>query len=91
MDLSSSRRYGRHVHQQSDRATELGELLLQTSELFVGEVLEIDEVVAGGFHGADELMELELDRLRLAVLRVLNDEHHEERDDRRAGVDRQLP
>ena len=40
---------------------------------------------------ADQLVELELDRLGVAVLRVLDQEHHQERDDRRAGVDDQLP
>jgi hypothetical protein len=41
--------------------------------------------------GADQLVEFDLDRLRVAVLVVLQQEHHEEGDDRGAGVDRQLP
>jgi len=41
--------------------------------------------------GADELVELDLQGARFTVLRVLNDEHHEEGDDRRSGVDGELP
>ena len=40
---------------------------------------------------ADQLIELEMDRLGVAVLRVLDQEDHQERDDRRAGVDHELP
>ena len=36
-------------------------------------------------------VQLELNRRGVAVLSVLDQEHHEERDDRRPGVDDQLP
>ena len=39
----------------------------------------------------DQLIELEMHDLRIAVLSALNDEHHEEGDDCRPGVDRKLP
>ena len=41
--------------------------------------------------GADELVQLDLDRRAVAILRVLDDEDHEERHDRRGGVDDELP
>jgi hypothetical protein len=39
---------------------------------------------------AQQLVELDLYGLRIAVLRALDQEHHEERDDGGAGVDRPL-
>ena len=42
-------------------------------------------------HGADQLVELDLERVGVAVLRALDQEHHQEGDDRRAGVDHELP
>src|SRR2546430_9302126 len=41
--------------------------------------------------GADELVELELDRLGVAILCILNKKHHQEGDDGRGGGDDQLP
>ena len=41
--------------------------------------------------GADQLVELHLDCLGVAVLGVLDQEHHQERHDRRARVDHELP
>jgi hypothetical protein len=39
----------------------------------------------------NQLIELQVNRERLLVLRSLNQKHHQERDDRGAGVDDQLP
>jgi len=39
----------------------------------------------------EQLVQFEVDRLGVAVLRVLDQEGHQEGDDRRAGVDHQLP
>jgi hypothetical protein len=39
----------------------------------------------------DKLVKLHLDRCAIPILRVLDQEDHEESDDRRAGVDHQLP
>src|SRR5687767_6529242 len=64
---------------------------LQLVELLVSRLLEIHQVVVRARERADQLVELELDRVALAVLGVLDQEHHQERHDRRAGVDRQLP
>ena len=43
------------------------------------------------FDGGDQLVELELDRQRVLVLRALDEEDHQEGDDRGAGVDHELP
>lgn len=48
-----------------------------------------ERVVRGA--DADELVELDLDGRAVAVLRVLDQKDHQERDDRRSGVDHQLP
>src|SRR4051812_27886929 len=60
-------------------------------ELLVFQFLEIEERIVSAFGEADELVELHLDRFRVAVLRALDQEHHEESDDGGAGVDDQLP
>src|SRR4051794_10078231 len=60
-------------------------------QLRLGAMLDADEGVAGAFRGADHLVELGLDRRSVAVLRVLDQEDHQEGDDGRAGVDDQLP
>ena len=39
----------------------------------------------------DQLVELDLHRSGVPVLRALNKENHQERDDRRSGVDHELP
>ena len=51
--------------------------------------LEHDITVIG--ETDDGETELRLNRLGVSILRVLNDEHHEERDDHSRGVDDELP
>src|SRR5688572_12874584 len=60
-------------------------------EALVVDVLQVEQRVVRALGGADQLVELELDRLGVAVLRVLDQEHHQEGDDRGGGVDDQLP
>src|SRR5262245_42510519 len=67
------------------------ELLPQLLELFVRQLFQVDELRPRPLQRANELVELEVDGDGVAVLRVLDQEHHEERDDRRAGVDDELP
>src|SRR6185436_5807112 len=73
------------------RISEFCEFLLQEFELFVLHVLDINEHVARRVYRADELVELEVDGVRVAVLRVLDEEDHEEGEDRRPGIDDELP
>ena len=72
-------------------AAQLAELVLQLIELVVGHFLEVDHRGARAFDAAQQFVELELDRNGVAVLRVLDQEHHQERDDRRGRVHHQLP
>src|SRR5690349_1083299 len=76
------------------RARTFGERFVVVSDvrkLVLLELFEIQQrdVSAGG--AADELIQLHLDRLRIAVLRVLDEEHHEKGDDRRSRIDDELP
>eukprot|EP01037_Dinobryon_pediforme_P014981 gene14980-15119_t len=64
---------------------------MQPPHVLVAELVEPEQSVAGVLVGADELVELELDHPRVPVLRVLQQEHHQEGDDGGAGVDDELP
>src|SRR3569832_1319663 len=49
----------------------LGQLFAQGVEFGVGEFFGLDEAVVGAFHGVDQLVELGLKGLAVAVLAVL--------------------
>ena len=70
-----------------DRSFEPGMKLL---ELFVREFLDSDELIFG-LRRADQLIQLGLHCSAVSILRVLNEENHEERDDRRSRIDDELP
>src|SRR5690606_8853601 len=59
-------------------------------DLLVGEMLDANETVLALTH-PDQLVELGLQGRAIPVLRVLDEEHHEEGDDGRAGIDDELP
>lgn len=67
------------------------ELLFEQLQLLFGKIFEHHEIVASAFHGANQFIEFEVDRFGVAVLHVLDEEHHEKGDDGGAGVDDQLP
>src|SRR5262245_24165076 len=78
------------VHQLARLGGELLVLLAEGFQLALLELFEVHQrVVALG--DADQLVELDLQRRRVAVLRVLDQEHHQESYDGRAGVDDELP
>ena len=56
----------------------------------LGQVLYPDKIVLA-VAGADYLVELGLYRGAVPILGVLDEEHHQERDDRRSRVDDELP
>ena len=64
---------------------------VQDLELLTRQVLDADQAVARAFQGGHELVELELDGQAVLVLRLLDQEHHQEGDDRGPGVDHELP
>ena len=67
------------------------ELLFKFFQILIGKVFKVDQFVSRAFECADDLVQLQLKRLGIAVLRVLNKEHHQERDDGGASVDDELP
>jgi len=60
-------------------------------QIFLAEILQSEHHVAGVSIGTDELVEFELDGSRVTVLRVLEEEDHQEGYDGRASVDDELP
>src|SRR3954447_25146093 len=64
---------------------------MQRLQFLIREVLNRREFVGHAFHGQDEFRKLELNGHGVAVLRVLDQKHHEKRHDRGAGVDDKLP
>src|SRR6185369_10721726 len=66
-------------------------MLVKQLDLVFGEVLDIDQPIAGSFHRGDDLVELEMYRERVLVLRSLNQKHHQKGDNGGAGVYHQLP
>ena len=66
-------------------------LLVHLLEIFLREVFRGRESVLGALHRDDQLRKLELQRERVPVLGVLDQEHHQERDDGGRGVDHELP
>jgi hypothetical protein len=69
----------------------LDHFALALRELCLGVPFDSDELVARAANRSDQFVELEVDCLRIPVLRRLDHEHHEEGHDRGAGVDHELP
>jgi len=67
------------------------ELLFKFFQILIRKVFKIDQFVSRAFECADDLVQLQLKCLGIAVLRVLNEKHHQERDDGGASVDDELP
>src|SRR5215831_11278786 len=65
--------------------------LFQRVQLFVGKLFHVNQFVAGRMVGADQFIQLEVERFGIAVLGVLYEEDNKKRDNRCAGVDDQLP
>jgi len=59
-------------------------------DFFLGEIFDTDKGIPGRA-GANELVKLGLQRCTVAILRVLDQEYHQEGNDGRSGVDYQLP
>jgi len=67
------------------------ELFFEFLQFLVGQIFEIDKLVASAFQRADQLVQFEMHCFGVAVLCVLNQKHHQKRNDCRGGVDDQLP
>lgn len=66
-------------------------LFVQGVEFFFGEIFGINEAVAGSLKRRDQLVELDVQGQGFLVLCALDQEDHQERHDRRAGVNHELP
>lgn len=60
-------------------------------DLILRHVLKPQNLIPGVLIGADKFVQLQLNCRRVAVLGILDQEHHEERDNRRPCVDEKLP
>lgn len=78
-------------HQRHALLRQLVEVRLQHVEFLLAQRFDINQPVAGPVHGGDQLVELQVNRQRVLVLRPLNQKDHQEGDDGRAGVDHELP
>src|SRR5436305_1850820 len=66
-------------------------VVIERLQLFIGELFYIDQLVVRATQCVYQLVQLQVNSFRVTVLRVLDKEHHQERDNRRSGVDYQLP
>ena len=89
--LRGSRVLQTAAHLRSGRARKRLVLFSERLESLRVELFEIEQGVVCSLRRTDELIELDLNGLGVAVLCVLNQEDHQERHDRGSGVDDQLP
>ena len=67
------------------------ELGLEFLEFLIRKILEIDEFIARVFDRANEFVQFQMDSFGVAVLRILNQKHHQKRNDGRGRVNDELP
>ena len=60
-------------------------------QFLIGEFFQIDQVIARAAERANQFIEFQMNRFGVAVLRVLDQEDHQESDDGGAGIDDELP
>jgi hypothetical protein len=66
-------------------------LLLQLLQLLVRELLHVHQLIPCPLHSTDQFIELEMNRLGIAVLGVLDQKDHEKGHNGRARINHQLP
>src|SRR5437868_3907048 len=71
--------------------TERGIPFPQLLQLLIRQLLNVDHLVPRRYMRTNQLIELQVYRFCITVLSVLDEKDDEERDDRRAGVDDELP
>src|SRR6266536_5588252 len=72
-------------------STDALELFLELFQILVRKLFEIDQFISRAFDGANNLIKFQMNGFGVAVLRVLNQEHHEEGNNRRGGIEDELP
>src|SRR5436190_8158281 len=65
--------------------------MLQCIEIRVRKIFKPHHFIAGRLDGSDQFVQLEMYSARVAVLGILHEEDHQERDNSGACVDDQLP
>jgi hypothetical protein len=65
-------------------------LLLEFFQVLIRESFKIDKFVSRALNRSDYLIELQMNGFSVAILRVLNQEHHQEGNDGGAGIDDEL-
>ena len=58
---------------------------------FIIQIFGVDQPIAGSLHRRDQLVQLQMNGAGVAVLGLLDQENHQERDDRRSRIDGELP
>ena len=72
-------------------STDLLELFFELFQVLVRKPFKIDKFISRAFDGANNLIKFQMNGFGIAVLGVLNQEHHQKCDDGRAGINNQLP
>ena len=85
MDLAFAPGFG------AGAGVDLGKFGGEFFQIGLGQIFEVDEIVARFGEAADEFIELEMHGFGVAVLRALDQEDHDEGDDGRAAIDDELP
>ena len=67
------------------------ELFLKAGEIFVGKFFQIDELISSALQRSNYFVELQMSRFGIAVLRILNEKDHQESNNRRPGINNELP
>ena len=70
---------------------ELLKALMEGHDVLFAPIFEVDEAIAGASLRCQQLIELELNREGVFVLRPLDKKNHQECDDSRACIDDELP
>src|SRR5215813_8755104 len=79
------------VNQRCIPVSQAREFFLNVLERIVRHFVKIDKAGTRAFHATQQFIELERHDPRFAVLGVLDQKHHQEGDNGRAGVDDELP
>ena len=67
------------------------ELFLKAGEIFVGKFFQIDEFISSAFQRANYFVEFQMRRFAIAILCILNEKDHQESNNRRPGINNELP
>lgn len=79
------------MHIRERLSGELGVTTFDLIQLVFRKLFYFEQGIMSVLRGPNQFIELQLHRLAVAVLRVLNQEHHQECHDGRGGIDDQLP